>query len=79
MLLIHVGIVFAAPILIGLFALALIVELGMKKPSYNEVEVVEEKPELDLDKIVRDLLANETRRPLYRSWTKAGYSMELGK
>ena len=79
MLLLCVGFVFAVPILIGLFVLALIVEFGMKKPSYNEVEVVEEEPELDLDKIVRDLLANETRKPLYRSWTKAGYSMELGK
>jgi len=76
MLLMHVGIVFAVPILSGLFVLALIVELGMKKPSSNEVEVVEEKPELDLDRIVKDLLANETRRPLYRSWTKAGYNME---
>ena len=79
MLLIHVGIVFAVPILIGLFVLALVVEFGMTKPSYNEIEIVEEEPELDLDKIVRDLLANETRRPLYRSWTKAGYSTELGK
>ena len=78
MLLIHVGIVFAVPILIGLFVLALIVEFGMKKPFLNEVEVVEEKTELDLDKIVKDLLANEVRRPLYRSWTKAGYSMESG-
>lgn len=78
MLLLHVGIVFAVPILIGLFVLALIVEFGMKKPSNNEVEVVEEEAELDLDKIVKDLLANETRRPIYRSWTKAGYIVESG-
>ena len=78
MLLMYVGIVFAMPILTGLFVLALIVELGMKKPFLNEVEVVEEESELDLDRIVKDLLANETRKPLYRSWTKAGYSMESG-
>lgn len=79
MLLLHVGIVFAVPILVGLFILALVVELGMKKPSYNEVEVVEEEPELDLDTIVRGLLANEVRKPLHRSWTKAGYSIESGR
>lgn len=79
MLLMHVGIVFAMPILVGLFVLALVVEFGMKKPSSNEVEIADEEPELDLDKIVKDLLANEVRRPLYRSWTKAGYSTELGK
>lgn len=78
MLLLYVGIVFAVPILIGLFVLALIVELGMKKSSLNEVEVIEEEPELDLDRIVKDLLANETKRPLYRSWTKAGYNIESG-
>lgn len=78
MLLIHVGIVFAVPILIGLFALALVVEFGMKKPSSNEVEIVEEETKLNLDKIVKDLLTNETRRPIYRSWTKAGYIVESG-
>ena len=78
MLLMHVGIVFAIPILTGLFVLALIVELGMKKPSINEVEVVEEEPELDLNKIAREFLANETRKPLHRSWTKAGYIVESG-
>lgn len=73
MLLLYVAIVFAVPVVGCLALLALFVNFGMSnRVSLNTVEA-EEEPELDLNEIVKEVLRNEHRRPLYRTGTVAGY------
>ena len=73
MLLFYVAIVFAVPVVGCLALLALFIQFGMDKPAAISTVEVEGEPELDLDEIVRKVLRNEVRRPLYRTGTVAGY------
>lgn len=74
-----VCLVLATPIIGGLSLLAVFLEVTQpKRASRSVVEIVEESREEDLNKIAREFLANETRKPLHRSWTKAGYIVESG-
>lgn len=73
MLLLCVAIVFAVPIFGGLTLLALFIQFGLNKPATLNIVEVEEEHELDLNKIVKEVLRNEVRKPLYRTGTVAGY------
>lgn len=73
-----VCIVLATPIIGGLSLLAIFLEVTREKRVSHSVVVVEERHEENLNKIAEAFLANEVRKPIYRSWTKAGYSIESG-
>lgn len=73
-----VCLVLAIPIIGGLLLLAVFLEVTREKRVSRQVVVVEEPIEKDLNKIAETFLANEVRKPIYRSWTKAGYSIESG-
>lgn len=73
MLLLYVAVVFAVPVFGGLCLLALFVNFGLNKPVEVFTVEAEEEPTLDLDEIVKEVLRNERRRPLYRTGTVAGY------
>lgn len=46
---------------------------AMRQQSKTVSYVEEEAVEMDLDKIVKEVLRNEVRKPLYRTGTVAGY------
>ena len=73
MLLLTVAIVFAVPVVGCLILLALFINLEMNKPVSQPIVEIEEKSELDIDEIVKEVLRNEHRKPLYRTGTVAGY------
>lgn len=73
MLLLYVAIIFAIPVFGGLCLLALFVQFGTNKPVSMSTVEVEEESELDLNGIVKEVLRNEHRKPLYRTGTVAGY------
>lgn len=72
-------VVLATPIIGGLSLLAIFVECTKtKRASRPTIVIVEEHREDDPNKIAESFLANETRKSMYRSWTKAGYIIESG-